>query len=124
MKEHGVSLLEMMMATVLLTVGMVAVMQAFGSGLFADTNVENNTIALHLAQEKVEELRGSAFASVVNESRASNEAALGTFGTVFDRQVIVSNLAPDLKQVDIYVYWVPRGQEVNVRLVTYRVDPS
>jgi type IV pilus assembly protein PilV len=123
-RKRGFSLLEMLMAIVLLAVGLLAVMQAFSGGLFAGVNTENNMTALYLAQEKLEELKGSGFSAVTDETRVSNEVSLGTLGAVFDREVIVTDVAPDLKQVEVFVYWTPRGQEVNLRLITYRVDPS
>ena len=70
MKKRGFSLLEILIAIVFFTVGVIAVAWLFTSGLVGSIDAENTTIAMNLAQRKMEEIRNLNFASVAAEIRA------------------------------------------------------
>jgi len=121
--HQGFSLLEVLLTVVLLTVGSIALMRALSLGVFADTLIENNVIALNLAREKMEEIQNeSVFSSIVDENRNSNEAGLGTFSQGYDREVNVTDIASDLKQIEVSVFWTVKGQEISLDLASYKAD--
>lgn len=56
-RQRGFSLLEVMMAMVVLTVGLMAVVGLFGSGFQALQMGNTRTVAAQMARNKMEELR-------------------------------------------------------------------
>lgn len=108
----------MLVTIVLLTTGIVTILRMVSIGMFADVNVENTTIALYLAQEKMEEIKdASSYANI--DSFASARAALtGSFAD-FERAVTVSG---NPKQVNVIVYWRVKGQDQSINLATLFTD--
>lgn len=113
-QEKGFTLLEVLMAVLLLTTGFMALSGAFSMGLFASGNSESLLLATHLDQEKMEEIRNKSYASVASETRA----AVSGFPS-FEREVAVSTPLTNLKQVSVNVYWNNKGDELSTSLVTY-----
>ena len=114
--KKGFTLLEVMLTIILVVVGFVSLMQAFSIGLSAGEE-EAEFTALHLAQEKMEDLRNTSYASIVN---GTENPVLGFSG--FSRTVAVSTAPPlpaGLKEVTTTVSW---GSTFNVSLVTYISD--
>ena len=71
---------------------------------------DNLTVAIHLAQDKMEQLKGQT--KLVNENRCPGAgdrglSAAGAAGGIFDRcwKVADSALGSNLKQVDVTVSW-------------------
>ena len=120
MNQKGFSLIELMIAILLLVGGIASATFIFGRGLFATTDVETVGQAVGLAQEKMETLRGTAFGSVSSEAKA---AVSGWSG--FSREVTVSQPAgtdSDFKQVVVTVYWNTVDGELSSSLTTYVVN--
>ena len=115
--KDGFTLLEILITIVLLTVGVVALVQMFNMGMFASADTENTLVATNLAQEKMEEIRNKAYLDINDEEKA--EVPDFTF---FQREVVVSVPQAGLKLVTVSVYWTVRGQEQTVSLVTYVSD--
>ena len=112
--KRGFTLLETLLAVLLMSIGFVVLLQFLGTGLFAGSENENDLVALHLAQEKVEELRNKSYASVANETKA----AVSGF-PVFQREVVITTPVANLKQATINVYWNSKSNELHTTLVTY-----
>ena len=115
--KSGFTLIELMIAVVLLVGGIASATFIFTRGIFATTDVEAYEQAVALAQEKLENLRGTAFASVASEAKA---AVAGWTG--FSREVTVTQPTgtnSDLKQVVVTTYWTPGDTEVSTLLTTY-----
>ena len=111
----GFTLLEVLIATVVVVVGVVTAVGLFANALVGSLDAEKTTIAMHLAQKRIEEIRNLDFdTEIVNEAKA---AVSGFFG--FEREVVVTEPESDLKQVAVTVYWSYKGDEVDVPLVTY-----
>jgi len=63
--KKGFTLLEMMVTIVVLTIGIVTVLQMMSIAIFADNNAENSVVAFYLAQETMEEVKdASAYADI------------------------------------------------------------
>lgn len=113
--KKGVTLLEVLAALVIFTVGVVAVVGLFAQGLTAGVDAENTTIAATLARQRLEELRNLDFdTGIVSETKAGVAGFAG-----FQRQVTVTTPQTDLKQVTATTYWTAKGGEVTVPLTTY-----
>ena len=120
MNQKGFSLVELIIAILLLVGGIAVVTFFFGRGMFATTDAESMEQAAGLSQEKMENLRGTSFASIVSEPKASVSGWTG-----FSRQVTVSQPAgtnSDFKQVVVTVYWDTVEGELSSSLTTYVVN--
>jgi len=114
----GFTLIEVIIAIILLVVGLVSIINIFGISIFADSEVENRTIALSLAQEKMEEIRDATSYSNVDSFASSKTSLTGDF-TDFSREVTVSGTP---KQVNVIVYWNAKSDEQNINLVSLFAD--
>src|SRR3989338_6808165 len=104
---RGFTILEVLVATVLVGTSIFAIMEAFNRGIFGVGEVEDYSLAISLAQEKMEEIQDTAFASVADEAKA----VVSGFSD-FQRQVTISIPHADLKQVTVTTYWnVPNGEK-------------
>ena len=111
----GFTLLEILITIVILTVGIVIIVGLFGTGLVSSFDAENTTIAMNLAQRRMEEVRNLNFTTgIVDEAKAEIDGFPG-----FQREVEVTEPETDLKEVRVTVYWTCKGEEVSVPLVTY-----
>lgn len=115
--DKGFTLLEVLLAIVLLVTGTVFLLQVFTPGLFAGGENETELVAINLAQEKMEEIRNTVYANIASEARA---VVAGS--PVFEREVVVSVPQTSLKQATVKVYWSAKADELNMTLVTYVSD--
>jgi prepilin-type N-terminal cleavage/methylation domain-containing protein len=116
--KKGFTLLEMLLTIVLLTVGITSILQMVSMAMFADTNLENTTIARYLAQEKMEEIKDAATYTAIDGYASARTALTGNFAD-FDRAVTVTG---DPKEVNVTVYWSAKGQNQSLSLVTLFAD--
>jgi prepilin-type N-terminal cleavage/methylation domain-containing protein len=116
MRAKGFTLLEVMIAVVLLTGAIAAATLVFSRAIFITVDTETLTQAAALAQEKLESLRAGSFASIASEAKA---AVSGWSG--FSREVAVSQpdgTNSDLKQIVVTVYWDTGDGELSTNLTT------
>ena len=117
----GFTLLEMLITIVLLTAGVVALMRILSLGIFADTDVENVTIALNLANEKMEEVKNLSYGNITDNPSdggwpseswhdKDTDPDLVNFPN-FERQVDLRE-GTEPKEVWIRVRWTVKGVEV------------
>lgn len=116
-ESRGFTLLELMLAVLLLVSGFLSLSWALSAGLFAGGDNENTLTAINLAQEKMDEIRNKSYASLVNEAKA----AVSGFSS-FQRETAVSAIQSGLKQVNVNVYWYVKSAETSVGLVSYVSD--
>lgn len=107
------------MTMLLVVFGFTALLQAVGVGLFAGSENENDLIAVHLAQEKVEDLRNTSYAGIVD----GTEIPVTGF-SVFDRTVTAAESPQGLKEVTVTVTWDTKAGQSQVVLVTYISDDT
>lgn len=121
--NKGFTLLEILLAIIVITVGMVSVLTAFSRGIFVSATASDFQTASALAQGKMEEIKDTAFASISSEARASVSNFAG-----FDRAVSVASIpggsGSKLKQVAVTIYWETKGGEISQTLTTYIVNKS
>lgn len=130
-KKNGFTLLEVLLATLLLAAGIVPLIWAFNTGMLSATNagilpngstfissdVESIDLAVNLAQAKMEEIKNKTFSSIAGESKA----AVPNFGS-YNQSVMVTSIDANLKQVDVTVYWTTQGKEISLTLSTYAAN--
>lgn len=122
--KDGFTLLEILITTVVVTVGVAVLVGLFGSGLVGSTDAENTTIAMNLAQRRMEEIKNLDFDTGIDDE-PKEDVNIDVDGDGvndfpgFQREVVVTEPETDLKQVQVFVYWTFKGEEVNVGLVTY-----
>jgi len=116
-KEKGFSLLELLLATVLLSIGLVGLVNSFSIGLSESTQAKEFAQAKNLLEEKLEDIRNLTFANVANETRAQ----VPDFSD-YEREVQVSAIQSGLKEVQIDVFWQAKGGEVSISLASYVSD--
>lgn len=106
------TLLEVLITVAIFATGVVVILWALGTGLFARSDIENVARALNISQAKLEEIKNATFGNI-NNSGPVPDAVFSTFNTT----VNVSNNT-NIKQVDVTVSWPTRGGDANVSLTT------
>ena len=118
-RDTGLTLVEVMLATLLLVGGVSAATYVFGRTLYAGSTIDTESFAQAraLAEEKMEQIRGTSFGSVASESKAAISGWSG-----FSREVGVSQPSgtnSDFKQAVVTVYWDSNEGELSTSLTSY-----
>ncbi len=113
-KKSGFTLLEVLIALLVFTSGVIVMMGLFSRGLVSAADAEDTTIAMNLAQRRMEEIKNLDFTGIVSEAKAPVSGFPG-----FQREVAVTAPETDLKQVTVTVSWTFKDDEISVPLVTY-----
>lgn len=120
----GFSLLEVMVAVIILGFGLLAIMHLFPIGLKASKISQDTTVASFLAQAKMEELRNTGWNQLsIATTTEPYEDITGYLG--FKRVTTVDNVEtadPGLKRITVEVFYKPYGAERSVKLVTLFTD--
>jgi Tfp pilus assembly protein PilV len=117
-KDFGFTILEMLISVILLVVGTVSILNMFGVAMTADTQIENSSIGLFLAQEEMELIKDAdSWAEI--DSFATPRTSIGGDFSTFDKEVIVTG---DPKKVNVIIYWNTRGIDQSVELATLFTD--
>ncbi len=117
-KTKGFTLIELLISIVLISVGLVTLMGIMSFGIYADASLEYRLTALNLANEKVEELKDTAFGSI--SAGTETGSAIG-FDWVDMRTVSIDEpYGPNLlKDVTVTVQWTQKGSTQSVAVETY-----
>ena len=115
--NKGFTLLEILLAILLLGTGLAILLQIVSAGLFAGSVNEDEIVATYLAQEKVEELRNALYSSIGLEAKE-----VVTDFPAFSRQVDFTTPQTSLKQITVTVYWFAGKTETSLAMVTYVSD--
>jgi Tfp pilus assembly protein PilV len=121
--DRGATLIELMIALVMLTVGILAVGQLFPAGSRSQLQARMTTSGNYYAQEKLEQLAGSAWTDAsLTDGRhpASGSEVLGSSGQWHRFYQVDAMAAPlgNLKKVTVTVQWVFHGNR-SVTSTTY-----
>lgn len=116
-RGKGLTLIELLIVVVLFSAGTIALLQIFSATLYGGSENQNTLIATGLAQEKMESIRNTPYASIVPEASAAVPGY-----TFFQREVVIATPIPNLSEVDVNVYWTERSGDVKISLVTYVSD--
>ena len=114
--ERGFTLIEVLVAIAIISIGVLALGANTTSIMRSNRFSANTTIAVNLAQEKLEEAK----AQVTITNGNFTDTPPGPSGSIFTRTLAISDSPEvDLKQVDVTVTWMEYGVERSVALSTY-----
>ena len=114
--RDGFSLLEVLLALVIFTVGVIPLMNALNSGIFSATDVENTTLASNIAQANMETMRSKTFSSVANVPPTPDPSFPNFIVTT-----TVSGSDPTHQlQIDVTVKW--NNNNTKIQLTTLRTN--
>lgn len=117
--KKGFTLLEVLLAVVILAGGIIAIMQAFSAGMFASMEAENVELAFGVAQSKLERIyeTSGGIADEPRHSVTNDGFAGGVYSNQnFQVQVATDNNNPE--RVDVTVYWSTKGGDASIALTT------
>lgn len=127
--KKGFTLIEVLLATVLVVFGVVAVVSAMSAGVYTDSSIEGQVIALNLAQAEIETIKNTPYANInTTNFPAGLNPLTGSFSN-YSRQVTLSpsgsgtNSNPTT-QVTVYVSWQLGLMQSSVSLTTLLTAPS
>lgn len=117
MNNKGFTLIESTVATVILIIGMFAVMQFFPLSLEITGNSNNRTVATNLSQSKIEEIRSLSYDSIgtgtiETKQRISSDPTSYLYN--YQRETIVELVDADfdtsetdvgIKKIIVTTYW-------------------
>ena len=115
--KRGFTLLEVMITLTLFTLAVIAILNAINTGLFGSGDVENIRAALNVAQARMEQIRNTPLASVVNSGPTADTNFPNLSVSVTG---IVSGADP--KQVNVTVTWHVRGDPVSMTVTTLKTQ--
>lgn len=113
LSHKGFTLLEILLAILILAIGMVSVLWALNTGLFARSDIENVARALNISQAKMEEIKNTAYGNI-NNSGPTADPTFPAFSTTVN-----ANNDANIKQVNVTVGWATRSGNTNVSLTTF-----
>ena len=100
--RNGFTLLELMIALGILSIGFLSLSNLSIALLKADKYSQNKTAALQLAQEKMESIKTLPFSELKGEVESGLE--IGNVGTTFQREVIVEKDSY-MADITVRVHW-------------------
>lgn len=122
-KEAGFTLIEIMLTTMVVTIGAMVLIQGLSTNTAADVDTENRVIALNLVTEKLEELKSLNFTDLQLSpgTQTENQVTLGFASNDernWTRDWVVTNYQGssinELKSVRVTVNWSYKDQAVRL----------
>lgn len=116
--KKGFTLIELLIAIVLISTGSIVLMHLMGVAILADSNLEFAVVSLNLANEKLEQLKGTDYSLIAS----ATENSISGFPWLKDRVVTVSEVEAGLKDVQVQLRWLEGAREGSVNVRTYIAD--
>ena len=119
--EKGASVLEIMVALVILGVGLVAAMRTLPESSAKTTRSRNKSIALNLAQEKIEDLMGRTYAHA-DLSAGDHDDPDNPVRNNFNRAWTVTDNTPvsGMKMISVTVTFSTSSADSSATLRTFK----
>jgi len=118
--QSGFTLLEVLIAISILTVGLLGVAQMQIMGIRGNYFSGNTTAALTLAEEKMEDLLGTSYINVISDNDANNPInEAGQAGGIYSRMWTVTLDTPIIgtKTVTVSVGWDNLSHQVSLSCI-------
>ncbi|MEW6266812.1 MAG: prepilin-type N-terminal cleavage/methylation domain-containing protein [Thermodesulfobacteriota bacterium] len=119
--RQGFTLIEVLIATVVIGVGFMAVASMQGTSIHGNSQSNYLTEATYLAEDKMEEFYYLAFVNITNAgSPEVNIDPRGAAGGIFTRSWNVVDNTPDvfMKTITVTVTWTERGAAHRLDMTT------
>jgi prepilin-type N-terminal cleavage/methylation domain-containing protein len=123
--ERGATLIELMMALVMLSIGLMAVSQLFPAGTRGQMSDKLYSMGNYYAQEKIEEMSARTWAdaelSIGRHPAGAAVESLGTRGTWqrFYQVDVMAAPLDNLRKVTVTVNWTYQGNARAVNVTTF-----
>lgn len=121
--EEGMSLIEVMIGITILSIALIPILGYFVNSTKMVTETESRSIALNLAQQKMEEIKNIDFDNL-NKSEITDNEDYGEIDIDSDGEVDYPNFkrevkieGTDIKEVTVTVFW-KNGNDSSVKLQT------
>ena len=109
--ERGLTLVDVLFAVALISLGLIGILSAFPTGIAGVETGRQESMAAFLAEQMVEQVKNDAltnFAGVLTTNANYNQ----NYNTIpnaanYRRVVTVTNLSPDIKQIQVSVFYRP-----------------
>ena len=118
--QSGFTLLEVLIAISILTVGLLGVAQMQIMGIKGNYFSGNTTAALTLAEEQMEGLLGTSYINVISGNDGNNPIdETGQAGGIYTRTWVVADNTPitDTKTVTVSVSWDNFSHQVSLSCI-------
>jgi prepilin-type N-terminal cleavage/methylation domain-containing protein len=102
--KAGFTLLEMVLVLAVLSLGFIPLVNMFSDGMVASKDATNNAVAVQLAQQKMEQVKGLSYANI--ESSSESFGQIPGYGS-FQRTVTASTAEGlvNLLNIEVRVDW-------------------
>jgi len=125
----GFTLIEVMIALVILSIGILALAKLQISAIQGNTLSQNMTTAVSLAEQRVEQLKNTPYTDIKSESPPvnidPNTAQVTAAVTKWTRQVTVTDGSPltNTKTVSVLVTWTDKAKTHTVPITVIIARP-
>ena len=120
--QDGIATMEILLAMVILTLALTAVILVLFGGQSVTTDAQTNQEALYIAQEDIEDVRSQSRGSVSDFNSITSTPV--TSEDIYDKQILVSDISQCTKRVTSNVNWdlEQRPQAVSLATILTSVD--
>lgn len=121
--EKGASVVEIMVAVLIFGIGLVAAMRMLPQSSAHTTHSRNRTIAINIAQEKIEELMAEGYEQA-DLTAGDHDDPNNPISNHFNRTWTITDDTPvtDMKLVSVSVNFPTSGADSTVTLRTYKTS--
>ena len=104
--DSGFTLIEVLVALVVLTIGVLGISQASLAVVKANANNERRTIAISLVQSRLESIKRAAYAGATTASSTENYGTIANYGGYRRVTSVAFNTpATNMKTITVTVSW-------------------
>jgi len=105
LSKKGFSLIELMVAVVILALAIFGIFHAYSVGFMGMADARDRTVATNYLREAMEDIKNKDFDQIITQSRT----LISVSGKKYEREVIVDDSVTNLKKVTSKVYWKDRN---------------
>ncbi len=122
--ERGFTLISVLLAVMMLTIGLVALARTQGLLTAAESGVSNRSVALAVASGYLEQLRGSDPSTLVSEAPVAVDAdGQPAANGPYQRSTVVTLDQPNLVRLQVIVDYPRSSMPVQLVALLYRRTP-
>lgn len=119
LNENGFTIIEILIAVVLIVIGLVAFGILGGSVVDQNALQKRSDLALTLAQQKLEELKNTALSSTLTASNNGNDNPTLLNNTFTRSWTVTNGAAGSMAALSVVVTWADKGNTKTESLKTY-----